>query len=248
MFDQVGILSDKNKLLNQILDKNMNTLEKILFAGLAKAREHGILDLPQTQSIPFEEELVAHFLELQIDDLFEFQTMEQYESDHNLFVRASMYTFFKGVEFALSHITGTPLTRIGYDFDLCMQGKSSIKLPPNLSLQINKYSRAILEMFDEMFQLTKIDTEQGLREGITYRDCLLRILNGIFFMGSKVGNSLKPENNLYIDFSNNQKDFPYDYDTYDQKFKVEDYKVINVQIGDFEEIRHLFEEDQNDPT
>lgn len=33
------------------------------------------------------------------------------------------------------------------------------------------------------------------------------------------------------------EDKPYDYDNYDQKYQPEHYQMVNVHVGDFEQIR-----------
>lgn len=201
----------------------MDLLESITIKGLIIAKENGLLDLPEKKEIPFDEEIIKDFINRVIDDLFEFATLEQYINNETLFERAAVYVFGKGLELSLSHLCGSPLERIGYDFDDCMQSKISDTLPPNILNDVNKFIPVIKKMFHAMFQETRGSQEKFIEAGITFGNCVFKMLSGIFFAGRKVGLSFELDKNVSIDFSGNTLDSPYDYDTYDSKYKEADF-------------------------
>ena len=197
----------------------MEILDKITLKGLLIAQKHGLVELPEKKAIPFCEEIIEDFIRCQIEDLFEFQTLEQFINTENLFSRAALYTYGKAAEFALSHYVGEPLERIGYNFDDCMNSTVSTNIPATILNQINQYSEQILEMYREMYSQTRVSQELLIKEGISFHDCLFKILSGVFFIGKKVVLSLEIDQNESIDFTNNAIDVKYDYDTYKEIYK-----------------------------
>lgn len=218
----------------------MNTLEKIMLEGIQIAQEHGLNTLPEKEQIPFSEEVIEDFIDRQIEDLFEFSTLEQFEYK-NMFTRAFMYTYGKGGEFALSHRLGKPMERIGYNFHDCMKGKIATTIPDNLRFNLNKNSSTMLQMYDNMYEATKVGTEQLLKEGLNYGNCIFKILSGGFFWGRKIMLSFDIDKKVEIDFDASQKDKKYDYDNYNNDYSESDYQTVNYRIGNFDEIRHLFD-------
>lgn len=202
----------------------MDLLENIMIKGLAIAKENGILDLPEKKEIPFDEEIIEGFINRVIDDLFEFATLEQYINNETLFERAAVYVYGKGVVFALSHLCNSPLERIGYNFDDCMQSKISEILPQSVSNDVNKFIPVIQKMFHTMFQETKGSQEKFIVARITFGNCIFKMLSGVFFAGRRVGLSFEIDGNVSLDFSDNTLDSPYDYDTYDSKYKEADFE------------------------
>ena len=74
-------------------------------------------------------------------------------------------------------------------------------------------------MYHEMYSQTSVSQELLIKEGISFQDCLIKILNGVFFMGKKVVLSLEINQKEHIDFTNNAIDSKYDYDTYEEIYK-----------------------------
>ncbi|GAA4026370.1 hypothetical protein GCM10022386_07220 [Flavobacterium cheonhonense] len=202
----------------------MNLLDTIAIKGLTVAKENGLLDLPEKKEIPFDEEIIEDFLNRVIDDLFEFATLEQYVSNETLFARATVYVYGKGVEFALSHICNTPLERISYNFDDCMQSKIPDSLPHSILNDVNTFIPVVKEMYRVMFQETKGSQEKFIVAGITFRNCIFKILSGVFFAGRKVGLSIVIDENNAIQNSNTNSDSKYDYDTYDSRYKENEFE------------------------
>lgn len=211
----------------------MNTLTSMALKGLAIAKKNGLVALPEKHKILFDENITKNFIKEQITDLFEFATLEQFLSNENLFARAFMYTYGKGAEWAISHIVNKPLKRIGYDFDNCMRGNGTDNIPSDLLIKINSNSRVLLEMYNEMFEVTRGNHEKLINEGFSFENCMLKALNVAFYIGKRVVLSLDVDKNKIIDFSSNDFDSKYDYDNYDQKYSEEDYKLANYKIGDF---------------
>lgn len=197
----------------------MEIVDKITAKGLLIAQKHGLAALPEKNAIPLCEAIIDDFIRCQIEDLFEFQTLEQFINTENLFSRAALYTYGKGAEFALSHCVGQPLERIGYNFDDCMNSSISANIPAILLDQIKQYSAQILEMYNEMYSQNRVSQELLIKEGISFQDCLINILSVVFFMGKKVVLSLEINQKERMDFTNNTIDSKYDYDTYEEIYK-----------------------------
>lgn len=202
----------------------MDSLTLISIKGLAIAKENGLLDLPEKKEIPFDEEIVEDFLDRVIDDLFEFATLEQYINNETLFARASIYVYGKGVEFALSHLCNSPLERISYNFDDCMQSKIPDSLPPSILNDTNKFIPVVKEMYRVMFQEIKGSQEKFIVAGITFENCIFKILSGVFLTGRKLGLSHVIDENNAIKLGDNNSDSKYDYDTYDSRYKENDFE------------------------
>ena len=203
----------------------MDTLTLITIKGLAVAKENGLFDLPEKYNIPFDEEIVADFINVQINDLFEFATLEQFLSNENLFARAFMYTYGKGVEFALAHIVSKPLKKIGYNFDHCMQGNGLSNIPVNFLSEINSHKSILICMYNEMYGATRGSQERLINEGIRFSDCMTKVLNSAFYIGKRVALSLDINKNEIIDFSDNEVDIKYDYDNYNQNYSEDDFQI-----------------------
>jgi hypothetical protein len=201
----------------------MKTLDAIRLKGFEIAQKHGLISLPELRKIPTSDDIIADFIEIQIEDLSDFLTIMSFSNFENLFVRAFMYTYGKGAEFALSHLMNTPLNRIGYNFDECMTGTISNLIPIELKHNVNKYSVVMLEMYSEMFALTKGSQEKIISEGDNFGKAILVILNGAFYFGTRTILSQEIRENLKIDFSVNNEDIKYDYDNYNQNYNESDY-------------------------
>lgn len=206
----------------------MNTLTLMALKGLVVAKENDINTSPEKYKISFDEAITKNFIKGQINDLFEFATLEQFLSHQNLFARAFMFTYGKAAEFAISHIVNKPLKRIGYDFDNCMRGNGTSNIPSDLLIKINAYSSILLRMYTEMFEVTRENQEKLINEGFNFEDCMVRILNIAFLTGKRVALSHDIDKNAIIDFSSNDYDSKYDYDNYSKKYSEKDYI-----IGDF---------------
>lgn len=217
----------------------MNTLTSIALKGLAVAKENGLVAIPEKYKILFDEDLIKNFIKVQITDLFEFATLEQFLSNENLFARAFMYTYGKGAELAISHIVHKPLKRIGYDFDNCMRGNGTVNIPSDLLIKISSNSSVLLKMYNEMFEVTRGSQEKLINEGSSFEDCMFKTLNVAFNIGKRVALALDVDKNIIMDFNSNDYDSKYDYDNYDQKYSEEDYKLVNYKIGDFNAIKNL---------
>lgn len=197
----------------------MTAFDKIIVSGLAKAEEFSLNSLTEKIQISFNEDITENFINGMIEDLNEFQTLEQFPNTKNLFLKAAIYTYGKGTNFALSYRINKPIDKIGYNFDDCMTANFSEKIPEVVSLQIARYKKKIIDIYNEMYSTVKENQEVLIQEGKTFNDCLFRILSGVFFLGKKVGLSIDIDENTYIDFSSNKIDIKYDYDTYDEKYK-----------------------------
>jgi len=198
----------------------MDFLETITLKGLAVAKQNGLLDLPEIYQIPFEEEKTKEFIQIQITDLFEFSTFEQFFSHENLFLRAFNYSYGKGFEFALSFMIAEPLDRIGYNFDECMNGNGLSAVPKNFAEIAQSHQYILSEMFSEMFEMTKGSQSNLINAGITFEDCVKKILNGAFFLGRRIATSCDLQNGGAIHLNSDTTDIKYDYDNYDQRYDI----------------------------
>jgi hypothetical protein len=203
----------------------METLNLIRVKGYEVAEKYDLLNLPESRKILTSDEIVADFVETEIEDLFEFQTLNQFGNSENLFARAFIYTYGKGAEFALSHLLNNPMPRIGYNFDECMKGSISNLIPSEYRNIALNYSDIMLEMYLKMFALTKGSQEKIISEGDNFGKAIFVILNGAFYWGTRIVLSLDFSKELEIDFSPNNDDIKYDYDNYDQKYNESDYQI-----------------------
>ncbi len=198
----------------------MDFLETITLKGLTVAKQNGLLDLPEIYQIPFEEDKTKEFIQIQVTDLFEFSTLEQFFSYENLFLRAFNYSYGKGFEFALSYMIGEPLGRIGYDFDECMNGNGLTAVPEKFAKVAKSHDYILREMFAEMFEMTKGSQSKLIEAGVTFEDCVKKMLNGAFFIGRRIAVSSDLENCGAVHLNSNMSDTKYDYDNYDQRYDI----------------------------
>lgn len=220
----------------------MNTLDKIMITGVKIAQKNGLKSLPEKFDMPFYEKQVEDFINKMIDDLFEFNTMEQFDPTYqNLFNRAFMYSYGKGAETAFLYKMAGKIDAIHFNFGECMKGSLSSLIPKHLMFHLGKNSSTMLDMYIAMFETTKIGEEQRHNEGITFGNCIFKILSGGFYWGKRVMQSIEFSEKDFTTPNLTDKDKFYDPDTYEEEYKVSDYKVINYEIRDFDEIKHLFE-------
>jgi hypothetical protein len=198
----------------------MEILNQITIKGLTLAKINGLLDLQEIYKIPFEEKKVEDFIKILVEDLFEFSTSEQFSNYENLFMRAFEYTYGKGFEFALSYMVGEPLERISYNFDNCMTRNGLSALPNDFrEIGLSKI-HIIREMFSEMFGMTKGEQSKFIDAGISFQDCIIKILNGAFFIGRRIASSIELDSKLKISLNSEIQDCKYDYDNYDQRYST----------------------------
>jgi hypothetical protein len=206
----------------------MITLDLIRLRGIEIANKHDLVKLYEFNIIPFSDEIVADFVETEMYDLFEFQTLTAFENTDNLFARAFMYNYGKGAEFAFSHLLNNPIERIGYNFDECMTGSISELLPTEIKEFVIENSNIMSEMYSEMMITTKKSMD-GLRsDGNNFGNALFVILNAAFYWGTRVVNSQFILEKLEVDFSSNNEDVKFDYDNYDQDYIESDYPFPKI--------------------
>lgn len=218
----------------------MNTIEIIRQIGKDLAFKNEIFGGQKIEDIEVPNSVIDDFIERLKNDLFEFQTLEQFDpTSFNLFCRAFMYVYGKGAEFAFFSRIGSTISTINYDFDKAMQGVCGEKLTNHFRFQINRKSNAMLEMYCQMFALTKGSQEKLISEGFGFPDCIRTILTGAFTCGIElcltIDVSKEDRHIIYVE----ELDSPYDYDNYDKIYKVEDFKIINYSIGKFDDISGL---------
>jgi hypothetical protein len=68
-----------------------------------------------------------------------------------------------------------------------MQGICGEKLSNHFRFHINRKSSAILEMYCQMFELTRGPQEKITLEGFGFPDCIKTILTGAFTCGKELG-------------------------------------------------------------
>ncbi len=215
----------------------MSIIEKIRETGTTIALENQIFGNEKIDTINISNIVIQDFIDRLITDLLEFNTMEQFDAEYsNLFNRAFMYCYGKGAEIALYCRLGNTITKINYEFDKAMQGICAENLPEHLRFKINSKSNAMLEMYYQMFQQTKGSQSKMISENVSFENCISTILNEAFFCGLEICliNKLSEEDKA-IKYKEEQ-DKPYDYDNYNQKYKTEDFKVINYNIGKFTDL------------
>ncbi|MBS1652905.1 MAG: hypothetical protein JSU07_12940 [Bacteroidetes bacterium] len=215
----------------------MTIIEAIRNTGATIALENQIFSNEKIDTINISNVIVQDFIDRLITDLLEFNTMEQFDVEYsNLFNRAFMYSYGKGAEIALYSRLGNTITKINYEFDKAMQGICGEALPEHLRFKINSKSNAMLEMYYQMFQQTKGSQSKMISENVNFENCISTILNVAFFCGLEICliNRLSEEDKAvkYIE----EQDKPYDYDNYNQKYKIEDFRVINYSIGKFKDL------------
>jgi len=214
----------------------MDTLERIRQAGKAVAIINEFAASPEIDKIALPDDIISDFIERIKNDLFEFSTFEQFDI-YNLFNRAFMYVYGKGAEFAYFTRTGNTISRIDYDFDLAMQAKCGIEIPYHILFHIHRKSSAMLDMYQFMYEQTKGSIERIISEGLDFPKCMTTILSGAFFWGQFLCCRIELTDDDKLVVYTEKDDRPYDYDAYDQRYKEEDFRVINYKIGKFDDIK-----------
>jgi hypothetical protein len=200
----------------------MDILEQITNKGLTIAKANGLLDLAENYTIPYDEDKMRTFIKTQVQDLSKFSTLEHFFSQENLFIRAFVYTYGKGFEFALSYMIGDPLERIAYNFDDCMTSNGLKALPNDNDIRKIAESKIyiIREMFTEMFEMTRDKQFQLTAAKITFEDCIIKILNEAFFIGRRIATSIELDSKMTIKLDSETEDSKYDYDNYDNRYSL----------------------------
>jgi hypothetical protein len=210
----------------------MNTLDEIRATGISVAVKNQILGVPKIEEISFSNEVVEDFIDRVVNDLFEFQTIEQFSETSNLFNRAFMYVFGKGAELAFFARIGTTIDRISYSFDKAMLAKCGEQIPEYIrAFKIYKKSNAMIEMYQEMYKHTKGSQERIISEGLSFPDCMKTILLGGFFYGTHICLTIELSEKDRLVHYIDEEDIPYDPDNYHGNYRPEDYKVVNYTIG-----------------
>ncbi|MFA6335933.1 MAG: hypothetical protein WCX48_10375 [Bacteroidales bacterium] len=207
----------------------MDSLNIIRLSGAKVAFDNKILGLPFIESMSAPEDIAKDFIDRIKDDLLKFNTVRQFDHTYfNLFVRAFMYAYGKGAEYAFFIRTGNMVSRIDYDFDKTMHGKCGENLPDSFRFELNAKSSVIIEMYVQMFRAIKDSHEQLISEGLNFEHVISVVLSAAFFWGqaicctvelSEVDKSIayQPEN-----------DKPYDSKSYTQNYKPEDFQFVNT--------------------
>lgn len=198
----------------------MNLLEQITNKGSAIAQANGLLNLAENYIIPDDEEKLAAFLKIQVYDLSKFLILEHFFNKENLFIRAFVYTYGKGFEFALAYMIGEPLDRITYDFDECMTSNGLKALPTDIRKIADSKIYIIREMFTEMFEMIREQQSQLTEAGIKFEDCMIQILKEAFFIGRRIAASIELSSKMSIQLNTETQDYRYDYDNYDKRYSL----------------------------
>lgn len=198
----------------------MDILEQITSKGLTIAKANGLLDLVENYKIPYDEDKLKAFIKTQAYDLSKFSTLEHFFSQENLFIRAFVYTYGKGFEFALAYMIGEPFERIAYNFDDCMTSNGLKGLPNEIRKIAESKIYIIREMFTEMFEMTRDKQSQLTEAGITFEDCIIKILNEAFFIGRRIAISIELDSKMTIQLEAETEDSKYDYDNYDNRYSL----------------------------
>ena len=210
----------------------MTTLEEIRQTGARIAFENEIFGNKRVEEIILPKENVEDFIKVLQVDLFEFNTLEQFDDSYfNLFNRAFMYAYGKGAEVAFFARLGNLITKINYDFDKAMQGVCGENLSDHLRFCINRKSGVMMDMYFQMFQHTKGSQEKIISEKTSFEDCIIAILSGAFFCGHEICLTTKLSDEDKLIKYHKAIDKLYADDTYDQKYKVDDYKIITYKIN-----------------
>lgn len=198
----------------------MDILEQITSKGLTIAKANGLLDLAENYKIPYDKDKLGAFLKIQVDDLSKFSTLEHFFSQENLFIRAFVYTYGKGFEFAIAYMIGEPLERIAYNFDDCMTSNGLKALPNDFRKFAESKIYIIREMFTEMFEMIRDKQSQLTEAGIAFEDCIIKMLNEAFFIGQRIAVSMELDSKMTIKLDSETEDSKYDYDNYDNRYSL----------------------------
>lgn len=219
----------------------MNSLDRIQLVSIAIAERNGIRRLKKIEVVKPDSEVVEAFVNKVVTDLFEFDTLEQFDSKYdNLFGRAFIYMFGKGAEYAFCLRTGEPIDRIAYNFHDCMQAKCANRLPDDIRSVVCKQMSGMLDMYVAMFEVTKGSQEENVTNGISFHDMMFRTLSGAFFWGKELVETIELNESHFEYEVSEQEDQPYDYDNYSNDYISEHFKIVKFQMGDFDAIKHLF--------
>jgi hypothetical protein len=199
----------------------MNTIEKIRIVGSNIASTNDFFELPKIDNIDLPQDIISDFIERVQTDLFEFSTLEQFNDYYNMFSRAFMYVYGKGAEFAFFSRIDNNIKRIDYNFDHAMLGKLSVEMPYHILFHIHRKTSAMFDMYHDMFDQTKGSTEIMMSEGLDFPKCMTTILSGAFFWGQELCSRIELSENDKLEKFKNVEDKPYDYDSYDQRYKEE---------------------------
>lgn len=198
----------------------MDILEQITSKGLTIAKANGLLDLVENYTIPHDEDKLKTFIKTQVYDLSKFSTLEHFFSQENLFIRAFVYTYGKGFEFALSYMIGEPLERIAYNFDDCMTSNGLKVIPNDIRKIAESKIYIIREMFTEMFEMTRDKQSQLTEAKITFEDCIIKILDEAFLIGCRIATSIELDSKMTIKLDAETEDSKYDYNNYDKRYSL----------------------------
>lgn len=207
----------------------MNTLDSIRDIGTRVAYENGIFDQPKLEEVTLPNDLIEDFIKRVETDLFEFATLEQFADYFNLFHRAFMYIYGKGAAFCYFTRIGIIIDRLSYDFDEAMQGICGGHLPVHIRFRVNQKASAILEMYIQMFEHTRAAQDKIIAEGLNFENCIHTMLNGAFFYGTYICMTLPISESDHTRYSEPLDDKPYDYDTYDNNYQPEDYRIVKIK-------------------
>lgn len=209
----------------------MTTLVEIRNIGICVANENNILDSENQEKVSLSQGIITDFINRVKDDLFEFNTLEQFDHTYqNLFNRAFMYVFGRGAESAFFLRLGNDVERISYDFHKAMKGVCAERLPEHVLLSLNRKSSIMIEMYLQMFQCTKGSQDKMISEEITFQDCIFTILSGAFYYGFLVSSEIELTVEDYKVEYEALNDNPYDYETYDKTYNLDDFKIVNYTI------------------
>lgn len=198
----------------------MDILEQITSKGLTIAKANGLLDLVENYTIPHDEDKLKTFIKTQVYDLSKFSTLEHFFSQENLFIRAFVYTYGKGFEFALAYMIGEPLERIAYNFDDCMTSNGLKVIPNDIRKIAESKIYIIREMFTEMFEMTRDKQSQLTEAKITFEDCIIKILDEAFLIGCRIATSIELDSKMTIKLDAETEDSKYDYNNYDKRYSL----------------------------
>jgi hypothetical protein len=220
----------------------MNSLDRIILVSNAIAERNGLKDLKKVELVQPDSELVEAFVNKLVTDLLDFDTLEQFDPHYdNLFARAFIYMFGKGAEYAFCWRTGEPIDQIDYNFHECMQAKCADRLPEDVRLVLYKQMSGMLDMYVAMFEATKGSQEENIANGISFQNMMVRVVSGAFFWGKELIETVELSESHFGHEISEREDVPYDYDNYSNDYVLEHFKIVKFRMGDFEEIRHLFE-------
>jgi len=207
----------------------MNTLEKIRQTGASIALQSGIIGTPRIEDVNLSNKLIEEYIRKVIRDLLEFNTKEGFDPEYfNLFSRAFMYVFGKGLEVTFFARLKKSISFINYDFDKLMKGTCGEYLPEKIKLSAYKYTSNIMDMYIEMFKNVKGAGEKIISEGLTFEECLNTILNGAFYYGKELCLRIPFDKQEKVEIYFLEKDNSYDYDRYEKnKYSLEDFKIVN---------------------